>query len=118
MTRNIPRLHTGPGILSSTSPPRCIGVVYQIYRRTTAEGEFTYLGGCGAKKFVDFLLSKEAQSIKTQLGHTYPVRGDVDPPQGLPPLSTIKLVKYDRKFAIENRARLTKEWEDEIGSKR
>jgi len=72
----------------------------------------------GAKKFVDFLLSKEAQSIKTQLGHTYPVRGDVDPPQGLPPLSTIKLVKYDRKFAIENRARLTKEWEDEIGSKR
>ena len=28
----------------------------------------------GAKKFVDFLLGKEAQTIKTQLGHTYPVR--------------------------------------------
>ena len=72
----------------------------------------------GAKKFVDFLLSKEAQKIKTELGHTYPVRGDVDPPQGLPPLSAIKLVKYDRQFAIDNRARLTKKWEDEIGSKR
>jgi iron(III) transport system substrate-binding protein len=72
----------------------------------------------GAKKFVDFLLGKEAQAIKTQMGHTYPVRGDVDPPQGLPPLSAIKLVKYDRRFAIENRARLTKEWEDEIGARR
>src|SRR5262249_18411299 len=71
----------------------------------------------GAKKFVDFLLGKEAQRIKTELGHTYPVRGDVDPPQGLPPLATIKLVKYDRKSAMENRARLTKEWEEEIGSK-
>jgi iron(III) transport system substrate-binding protein len=72
----------------------------------------------GAKKFVDFLLGKEAQAIKTQLGHTYPVRADVDPPQGLPPLSSIKLVNYDRKFAIENRARLTKKWEEEIGSMR
>jgi iron(III) transport system substrate-binding protein len=72
----------------------------------------------GAKKFVDFLLSKDAQAIKTQMGHTYPVRGDVEPPQGLPPLASIKLVKYDRQFAIDNRARLTKKWEEEIGSKR
>ena len=33
-------------------------------------------------------MGKEAQSIKTQLGHTYPVRGDVDPPKGLPPLAS------------------------------
>ena len=72
----------------------------------------------GAKKFVDFLLSKKAQSVKTELGFTYPVRGDVDPPKSVPPLSSIKLVKYDRQFAIDNRARVTKKWEDEIGSKR
>jgi iron(III) transport system substrate-binding protein len=72
----------------------------------------------GAKKFVDFLLSKEAQVIKTQLGHTYPVRNDVTPPEGVPPLSAIKLVKYDRQFAIDNRKRLTQRWEDEIGSMR
>jgi iron(III) transport system substrate-binding protein len=72
----------------------------------------------GAKKFVDFLLSKEAQAIKTQLGHTYPVRNDVTPPEGVPPLSAIKLVKYDRQFAIDNRKRLTQRWEDEIGAKR
>ncbi len=72
----------------------------------------------GAKKFVDFLLGKEAQTIKTEQGHTYPVRADVVPPEGVPPLSSIKLVKYDRQFAIDNRARLTKKWEEEIGSKR
>jgi len=72
----------------------------------------------GAKKFVDFLLSKEAQTVKTELGYTYPIRDDVGPPKGVPPLAAIKLVKYDRQFAIDNRTRLTKRWEDEIGSKR
>ncbi|HEV8675474.1 MAG TPA: extracellular solute-binding protein [Methylomirabilota bacterium] len=72
----------------------------------------------GAKKFVDFLLSKRAQGIKTELGFTYPVRGDVEPPKNVPPLAEIKLVKYDRQFAIANRERLTKRWEAEIGSKR
>ena len=72
----------------------------------------------GAKKFVDFLLSKKAQAIKTELGYTYPVREDVDPPKACRRWPSIKLVKYDRQFAIDNRARLTKRWEDEIGSKR
>ena len=72
----------------------------------------------GAKKWVDFVLGKKAQALKTELGFTYPVRGDVDPPKNVPPLSAIKLGKYDRKFAIENRERLTKKWEAEIGSKR
>jgi iron(III) transport system substrate-binding protein len=72
----------------------------------------------GAKKFVDFLLSKDAQTITTQIGRTYPVRDDVAPPEGVPPLSAIRLVKYDRQFAIANRGRLTQKWEDEIGSKR
>jgi iron(III) transport system substrate-binding protein len=72
----------------------------------------------GAKKFIDFLLSQKAQQIKTELGYTFPVRGDVAPPKSVPPLASIKLVKYDRKFAIENKERLVKKWEAEIGSKR
>lgn len=72
----------------------------------------------GGKKFVDFLLGQKAQSIKTEVGYTYPVRGDVDPPKNVPPLASIKLVKYDRRFAIDNRARLTAKWDEEIGSKR
>jgi iron(III) transport system substrate-binding protein len=72
----------------------------------------------GAKKWVDFVLGKKAQAVKTELGFTYPVRADVDPPKNVPPLSAIKLGKYDRKWAIENRERVTKKWEAEIGSKR
>ncbi len=72
----------------------------------------------GAKKWVDFALGKKAQALKTENGFTYPVRSDVDPPKNVPPLSEIRLGKYDRKFAIENRDRLTKQWEAEIGSKR
>ena len=72
----------------------------------------------GAKKWVDFALGKKAQALKTELGFTYPVRADVDPPKNVPPLSAIRLGKYDRKFAIENRDRLTKRWEAEIGAKR
>lgn len=72
----------------------------------------------GAKKWVDFVLGKKAQALKTELGFTYPVRDDVDPPKNVPPLSAIKLGKYDRKWAIENRERVTKKWEAEIGSKR
>jgi hypothetical protein len=56
--------------------------------------------------------------VKTDLGHTYPVRDDVAPPQGVPPLASIQLVKYDRQFAVANRKRLTDKWEAEIGSKR
>ena len=36
-----------------SNPVGCIGVVYQVWRRTTPEGEFAYLGGAGEKKFVD-----------------------------------------------------------------
>lgn len=72
----------------------------------------------GAKKWVDFALDKKAQALKTEYGFTYPVRGDVDPPKNVPPLSEIRLGKYDRRFAIDNRDRLTKKWEAEIGAKR
>jgi len=72
----------------------------------------------GAKKWVDFVLGQKAQALKTELGFTYPVRADVDPPKNVPPLSAIKLGKYDRKWAIENRERVTKNWDAEIGSKR
>jgi hypothetical protein len=35
------------------NPTGSQGTMYQIYRRVTASGEFTYLGGSGEKKFTD-----------------------------------------------------------------
>ncbi|HHY45820.1 MAG TPA: ABC transporter substrate-binding protein [Firmicutes bacterium] len=67
-----------------------------------------------AKKFVDWVLSKEAGEINTRNSMRYSARKDVPPPAGVPPLSSIKLVDYDRKWANENADRLKKKWESTI----
>jgi iron(III) transport system substrate-binding protein len=48
----------------------------------------------GAKLFFDYLLTKEAQEVLPRYG-TYPVRDDVAPPEGYPPLSELDVFDYD-----------------------
>jgi iron(III) transport system substrate-binding protein len=71
-----------------------------------------------AKRFIDFLYEKDIQKLKSDIGFTYPVRPDVTARPDVPSLKDIHLVNYMRQFAIENKARIVKKWEDEIGSKR
>ena len=47
--------------------PRASGTVYQVFRRTTAAGEFTYLGGSGQKKFVDETIPAGASQVTYQV---------------------------------------------------
>ena len=49
------------------SNPRSQGTIYQIYRRATAAGEFTYLGGAGDKRFVDTTLPAGASQVTYQI---------------------------------------------------
>lgn len=72
----------------------------------------------GAKRFVDFVLQKGAQEVIAKAGFKYPVRTDVPIRSDFPALSSLKFVKYDRPFALRNRDRLTKKWEELIGSQR
>jgi iron(III) transport system substrate-binding protein len=72
----------------------------------------------GAKRFVDFVLTKGAQEVIAKFGFKYPVRTDVPIRSDFPALSSLKFVKYDRPFALQNRDRLTKKWEELIGSQR
>ena len=37
----------------NTNPKGATGVVYQLWRRIGSEGEFTYIGGVGDKKYTD-----------------------------------------------------------------
>jgi iron(III) transport system substrate-binding protein len=71
-----------------------------------------------AQRFIDFLYEKDIQKLKSDIGFTYPVRPDVTSRPDVPSLKDIRLVDYMRQFAIENKPRIVKRWEDEIGSKR
>lgn len=48
-----------------------------------------------AKAVVDFILSQRGQQIIVQIGGFYPVRTDVAPPVGAPPLNTITALRVD-----------------------
>ncbi|MEP3277429.1 MAG: extracellular solute-binding protein [Stappiaceae bacterium] len=61
------------------------------------------------KSFIDFILSKEAQTVVASLGRR-PVRGDVASNELLAPLSDITAVDYDFGWAAENRSRLVDTW--------
>ncbi|KYH31743.1 ABC transporter substrate-binding protein [Neomoorella mulderi] len=50
-----------------------------------------------ARKFVDFVLSKDGQQLAAKIGFYMPVRKDVPPPEGYPPLSEIKFLQRDPK---------------------
>lgn len=69
----------------------------------------------GAREFVDFLYSRLAQDIGVKFHLTYPVRGDVPSPLGMPAFDSIKLVKYDREWAIANMSRVRERWTREVG---
>lgn len=54
-----------------------------------------------AKIFIDWLLTKEAQEMNTEISSRYSVRSDVNPPEGMPAIDTLELVNYDREKATE-----------------
>jgi len=52
-----------------------------------------------AKAFVDFLLSVEGQELAASQGYL-PAHPEVDPPEGFPPMSEIKLMPFDPAEAL------------------
>ncbi len=67
-----------------------------------------------AKKFVDFVLSQETQEIMSKQLSRRSIRNDADAPEGLEPLSTIKLVDYDFNWAASDKEAILKQWKDII----
>lgn len=64
----------------------------------------------GAKAFADFLLSAEGQRAVVELGGFYPVRTDVDPPEGAPALDDIPTIEVDWADLAENTEAVNAEW--------
>lgn len=71
-----------------------------------------------AKVFMDWLLTKEAQELSVATSYRYPVRDDVAAPEGLPALSEVDLVDYDRDQAASMKEAVLEKFEAEITSNR
>lgn len=65
-----------------------------------------------AKKFVDFVLSKECQTIMANEMSRRPSRSDLPAPKGLPDMSKIKMVDYDFNWAATEKENILKKWKD------
>jgi len=67
-----------------------------------------------AKRFVDFVISKEGQKILVKMGKLIPVRADVDMPEGAPKLEELisKSIKINWKDLKDNSDDLKDEFSD------
>lgn len=65
-----------------------------------------------AKKFIDFMISKEAQSVLPDSFQRRSVRNDVASPKGLTEMNKIKLVNYDFDFAANKKTDNLQKWND------
>jgi iron(III) transport system substrate-binding protein len=68
-----------------------------------------------AKALVDWIISAEGQkTLSAQKTFFFPVRKDVSAGKGLPKLSDLKLVEYDRDALAKERKRLVDRWVKEV----
>jgi len=68
-----------------------------------------------AKTLVDWILSKEGQLTLSQTKtYFFPVRTDVPAGEGVPALSEINLIDYDREKAAADKGRIVERWVTEV----
>ncbi|NBD23302.1 ABC transporter substrate-binding protein [Paenibacillus glycinis] len=65
-----------------------------------------------AKKFVDWLLTKEVGEMNTKMSNRYSVRSDVAPPEGMLKIEDVDLVSYDRAKASAMKEDVVKKFTD------
>ena len=68
-----------------------------------------------AEALVDWIISKSGQeTLSAKKTYFFPVRTDVSAGEGVPALSEIKLIDYDREEAAANKERLVDRWVTEV----
>ncbi len=63
-----------------------------------------------AQKFVDFILSAEAETLMSSIDFTIPVNKDAIAPAGAIPVSEISLIDYDAKLASSQKDEVIRKW--------
>lgn len=67
-----------------------------------------------AKKFVDFMLSKEAQELMSSIDFTIPVNPDAVGAEGSVPVQKLDLIQYDVDKASSQKDEVLKKWTAEV----
>jgi iron(III) transport system substrate-binding protein len=67
----------------------------------------------GARKFMEFILSKKAQELAVTLGN-YSVRPDVEPPKGAAPLKDFKIFQDDYHWGSKYKKELLNEFNNKV----
>lgn len=67
-----------------------------------------------AKKFVDFMLSKEAQELMSSIDFTIPVNPEAKGAEGSVPVSQLDLIDYDSKIAAQQKEDVLGRWTKEV----
>lgn len=63
-----------------------------------------------ARKFIDFIASRELQQFLSDKMFRRSVRVDIKENSALPNLSTLNIIQYDSDFAVKNRDKILSEW--------
>jgi len=95
-----------------------VGIVYPSEGTSAVPDGIAIVKGCknkeNAETFMNFVLSKECQTMMANDFARRGVRLDTDPPKGVPVMKDIKLVNYDFSWASSQKEQIMEKWKDVI----
>lgn len=93
-----------------------LGISYPREGTSAVPDAIALVKGCTnrelALQFIHFLLGQDNQNMMATLYYRRPVRADLPPPKGLPPMSSIKLVAYDLDWAAGSKQEILRTWHE------
>lgn len=95
-----------------------VGIVYPSEGTSAVPDGIALVKGAKNKEnaeiFLNFVLSKECQSMMAADFGRRPVRLDTDVPEGLPAMKDVKLVNYDFEWASTQKEDIMSQWKDVV----
>jgi len=95
-----------------------VGIVYPSEGTSAVPDGIAIVKGCknkeNAETFMNFVLSKECQTMMANDFARRGVRLDTDPPKGVPVMKDIKLVDYDFAWASSQKTQIMEKWKEVV----
>ncbi|AEV29616.1 ABC-type Fe3+ transport system, periplasmic component [Sphaerochaeta pleomorpha str. Grapes] len=91
-----------------------LAIAYPVEGTSAVPDAIAVVKGCsnpdGAYDFIDFILGEANQNMMSNLFNRRPIRADLQPPPGLPPIQAIPLIDYDLYQASIYKAKILERW--------